>query len=251
MDFVKMHGLGNDFVVVTGPREISTAEVAAWCDRRRGIGADGVLVVTGLGGSRVRMEYWNADGSPAELCGNGLRCVARYAHDEGMAPDTEFVVMTSVGERPVSVFENGRVRALLGTVEAPDVGPLELAGYRLSPVRIGNPHAVAFVADCYSTPVAAVGPIVEGDPHFPERTNVEFATVVSPDRIALRVWERGVGETLACGTGAAAAVIAAHREGLTRPAVTVELPGGPLAVEVTEDGVWIEGPAEYAYRGVL
>ena len=96
-----------------------------------------------------------------------------------------------------------------------------------------------------------MGPIVEGDPHFPERTNVEFATVVSADRIALRVWERGVGETLACGTGAAASVIAAHREGLTRPQVTVELPGGPLQVEVTEDGVWIEGPAEYVFRGDL
>lgn len=249
MDFVKMHGLGNDFVVLQGPCEMSPAEVESWCDRRRGVGADGVLVVTPMGGDRVGMEYWNADGSPAELCGNGLRCVARYARDEGMVGGDHFVVQTSVGERPVEVGSEGRVRAFLGEIEPPDAGRLDVAGYRLNPVRIGNPHAVAFVSDCYSAPVEAVGPILEGDPHFPERTNVEFATVVSPQRIALRVWERGVGETLACGTGAAAAVVAAHQDGLTGPDVVVELPGGPLSVEVADEGVWIEGPAEYSFRG--
>jgi diaminopimelate epimerase len=252
MDFVKMHGLGNDFVVVPGPREVSAQDVAVWCDRRRGVGADGVLVVSATEyGDRVQMEYWNADGSPAEMCGNGLRCVARYALDEGMVASAEFTVDTAVGARPVAVRDDGTVRALLGRVGEADAGSLDVAGYHLEPIRVGNPHAVAFVADCYSTPVAAVGPIVEGDPHFPERTNVEFATVVAPDRIALRVWERGVGETLACGSGAAATVAVAHREGLTDPRVTVELPGGPLVVEVAEDGVWIEGPAEYSFRGSL
>jgi diaminopimelate epimerase len=251
MDFVKMHGLGNDFVVIGGPLEPDTGQVAAWCDRRRGVGADGVLVVTPLGEESVRMEYWNADGSPAELCGNGLRCVARYALDEGMVSTPGFTVQTSVGERPVTVREDGTVRALLGRVGEADAGPMDVAGYHLEPIRVGNPHAVAFVPDCYSAPVEAIGPIVEGDPHFPERTNVEFATVVSSNRMALRVWERGVGETLACGTGAAAAVAVAHREGLTDARVTVELPGGPLTVEITEDGVWIEGPAETAFRGSL
>ncbi len=117
---------------------------------------------------------------------------------------------------------------------------------------MGNPHAVTFVADCYAAPVDAVGPIVEGDPHFPERTNVEFATVVSSDRIALRVWERGVGETLACGTGAAAAVAVAHRKGLTGSRVAVDLPGGRLMVEITEDGgAWIEGPAVFVFAGSI
>jgi len=251
MDFVKMHGLGNDFVVIGGPFEPDADQIAGWCDRRRGVGADGVLVVTALAEESVRMEYWNADGSPAELCGNGLRCVARYALDEGLVTGPSFVVQTSVGERPVTVRDDGTVRALLGRVGEADAGPMDVAGYHLEPIRVGNPHAVAFVPDCYSVPVEAIGPIVEGDPHFPERTNVEFATVVSSNRMALRVWERGVGETLACGTGAAAAVAVAHRQGLTDSRVTVELPGGPLIVEVAEDGVWIEGPVETVYRGSL
>ena len=251
MDFVKMHGLGNDFMVMAGPFEPTADQVAAWCDRRRGIGADGVLVVTPLEDDRIRMEYWNADGSPAEMCGNGLRCVARYAVDREMVAGPGFEVHTAVGVRPVLVRDDGTVRALLGTVSPADAGPLDVAGYHLEPIRVGNPHAVAFVPDCYSAPVQAVGPVVEGDPHFPERTNVEFATVVSSNRIALRVWERGVGETLACGTGAAATVAVAHRNGLTDARVTVELPGGPLVVEVGDDGVWIEGPAETVFTGSI
>lgn len=251
MDFVKMEGLGNDFVVVDGPFDPGRDLVAAWCDRRRGIGADGVLAVTGSGEGRVGMVYWNADGSPAEMCGNGLRCVARYALDRGLVSTPSFVVDTVVGEHPVVVGEDG-VRAYLGKVGDAGVDPLDLAGYRLEPVSVGNPHAVAFVADCYAAPVDAVGPIVEGDPHFPERTNVEFATVVSSDRIALRVWERGIGETLACGTGAAAAVAVAHRRGLTGSEVAVELPGGRLMVEIAEDGgAWIEGPANFVFAGSI
>ncbi|MCB2224015.1 MAG: diaminopimelate epimerase [Actinobacteria bacterium] len=251
MDFVKMHGLGNDFVVLDGPFEPTAAQVEAWCHRRRGIGADGVLVVSPLPDGMVQMGYWNADGSPAEMCGNGLRCVARHAVAQGMVDGPDFVVQTAVGRRPVSVRGDGSVRAFLGEVTAAEAGPMDVAGYHLDPIRVGNPHAVAFVPDCYSTPVSAVGPVVEGDPHFPERTNVEFATVVSSNRIALRVWERGVGETLACGTGAAATAAVAHRKGLTDARVTVDLPGGQLTVEVAGDGVWIEGPAETAYRGVI
>lgn len=250
MDFVKMEGLGNDFVVVRGPLAPAAADVAAWCDRRRGIGADGLLVVTPLGPSRVRMEYWNADGSPAEMCGNGLRCVGRYAVDEGLAAGPEVLVETAVGERPVTIGP-GAVRALLGTFTAGQVPPLDLAGYHLEPVSVGNPHAVAFVPDCYSVPVSAVGPLVETNPHFPERVNVEFATVVSPERIDLRVWERGSGETLACGSGAAATAALAHRRGLVGPRVTVVLPGGPLEVEIDGDRVWIEGPARAVFRGSL
>jgi diaminopimelate epimerase len=249
MDFVKMEGLGNDFVVVEGPFEPKPELIAAWCDRRRGIGADGVLSVTAIEGG-VAMAYWNADGSPAEMCGNGLRCVARYAFDREMVSGPEFTVEV-LGEHPV-VVGDGSVRAFLGTVRDPGIEPLDVAGYHLEPISVGNPHAVAFVPDCYSAPVDAVGPIVEGDPHFVERTNVEFATVVSRKRIALRVWERGIGETLACGTGAAAAVAVAHRNGLTESRVDVDLPGGRLAVEIGETGgVWIEGPADYVFSGSI
>jgi diaminopimelate epimerase len=251
MDFVKMEGLGNDFVVLDGPVSPAAADIAAWCDRRRGIGADGVLAVTPRGDARVQMEYWNADGSPAEMCGNGLRCVARYAVDKELVSTPEFIVETAVGERPVSVRPDGTVRALVGSFSESGADTYELAGYRLDAVSLGNPHAVAFVEDCYSVPVDAVGPIVEGDEHFPERTNVEFATVVSSERIDLRVWERGVGETLACATGAAAVAALAHRRGLSGPRVTVVVPGGPLLLEIDGDHVWMEGPATTVYRGRL
>jgi diaminopimelate epimerase len=246
MEFVKMEGLGNDFVVVDGPHRPSAAEVAAWCDRRLGIGADGVLVVTG--GDPVRMDYWNADGSAAEMCGNGLRCVARYAVDRGLVSEPEFVVQTAVGPRHVVVGAD-RVRAEIGPVQVGERG-VEIAGYRLMPVDVGNPHAVAFVADCYSVPLPAAGPLVETDPAFPGGVNAEFATVIDQGHIALRVWERGAGETLACGTGAVAATAAARAGGLVGDAVTVHLPGGDLAVEIVGDVAWIEGPARTVFRGV-
>jgi len=247
LDFVKMQGLGNDFVVIEGPRPVTSDEVAAWCDRRLGIGADGVLVASP--GTPVVMEYWNADGSPAEMCGNGLRCVARFAFDRGWTEGNSFSVATPAGERTVHVAPNGTVRAQLGEVEDTGIEPFDMAGYYVRPVSVGNPHAVITVDDCYATPVAAVGPLVETDPHFPDRANVEFMTVIDRGTIALRVWERGVGETLACGSGAAAAVAVAHRVGLTWDAVTVHLPGGELEVQLADDGVWIRGPADYVFEG--
>ena len=247
MDFVKMEGLGNDFVVIEGPHHPTTNEVSEWCDRRHGVGADGVLVVTPLDRASVAMDYWNADGSPAEMCGNGLRCVARYAVVHGLVEGREFTVKTAVGPRRVEV-KDVTVRAQLGPVTVAG-NTVDLGGYRLDPMSVGNPHAVAFVDDCYAVPVAAAGSMIEGDPAFPERTNVEFATVTGPENIQLRVWERGVGETLACGSGAAAAAAAAFRRGLTGPKVTVLLPGGRLEVEILGEDAWIEGPASEVFSG--
>jgi diaminopimelate epimerase len=249
MEFVKMEGLGNDFVVIQGPLRPTSDEVQRWCDRRVGIGADGVLAVTAGDDDGVSMQYWNADGSAAEMCGNGLRCVARYSVDQGLVAGPEFEVSTEGGPRRVRVGPLA-VRAELGPVQAGG-DSVELAGYDLATVSVGNPHAVAFVDDCYAVPVQAVGPVVEGDPHYPSRTNVEFATVIATDRIALRVWERGVGETLACGTGAAAAVAEGHRSGRTGSSVTVVLPGGELLVEIVEGTAWIEGPANAVFAGSL
>ena len=251
MDFVKMQGLGNDFVVIEGPREITKEDVAAWCDRRRGVGADGVLIVSRDDSGQVGMLYRNADGSPAEMCGNGLRCVSRYAYDRGWAEEAAFTVDTAVGLRPVSVNEDGTVRAMLGMAADSGVASFDMAGYHVDPISVGNPHAVIFVDDCYTTPVEAVGPLVETEPVFPDRANVEFATITSRDRMALRVWERGVGETLACGSGAAAAVAVAHRQGKTDSSVKVDLPGGQLLVEIVGDEAWIEGPADYVFSGTL
>lgn len=250
MDFVKMQGLGNDFVLVVGPRDVSKDEIVAWCNRRTGVGADGVLVATPIDERRVRMEYWNADGSPAEMCGNGLRCVARFARDESWVGASEFSVETASGERAVTVLDDGSVRAFVGVPGVADE-PVELAGYEFVRLSVGNPHAVAFVEDPFATPVEAIGPIVEGDPAFPDRTNVEFVSIVDRRRLLARIWERGVGETLASGTGAVAAAFAAHGLGKVESVVTVELLGGPLGIEINTGGAWMEGPAEYSFRGTL
>lgn len=250
MEFVKMQGLGNDFVLVVGPRQVSKKEIVAWCNRRTGVGADGVLVATPIDERKVRMEYWNADGSPSEMCGNGLRCVARFGRDEGWVTVPEFAVDTAAGERAVMVHDDGTVRAFVGVPELTG-DPLDLAGHEFVVVSLGNPHAVAFVEDPFATPVEAIGPIVEGDPAFPNRTNVEFVSIINRQTLLARIWERGVGETLASGTGAAAAVFAANGLGKVDPVVTVELLGGPLRIELDGDGAWMEGPAEYSFRGSL
>ena len=247
MKFVKMEGLGNDFVVVEGPLEPSAEDIAAWCDRRRGIGADGVLEVTSIGAARVRMRYWNADGGAAEMCGNGLRCVARYAYDRAWVDGEEFVVETAVGARPVQVKQDGSVRVLLGT---PTTGTaVEVDGRVLETVNLGNPHAIAWVDDPSTAPVASVGAAVETASAFPDGTNVEFAAVTGPDRIELRVWERGIGETLACGTGAAATAHVAHERGYVGSTVSLVLRGGVLLVDLDSDGAWIEGPANTVFAG--
>jgi len=250
MEFVKMHGLGNDFVVFEGPIDPTPGEISAWCDRRRGIGADGVLEVMPLDEARVQMRYWNADGEVAEMCGNGLRCVARYAYDRGWVGEKSFTVVTAVGDLPVEIIAESRVRAWLGVPTAED-GPVTPSGIEVHRVGMGNPHAVIFVDDAATVPVGELGPRIENDELFPEGTNVEFAEVLGRQSIELRVWERGVGETLACGTGAAAAAFLAHRQGRTGSAVEVRLPGGSLDVEIDERGAWIEGPVHLVYRGSI
>lgn len=244
-----MQGLGNDFVVVAGPVQLEAEQIGSWCDRRRGIGADGVLEVTPLGTDSVRMRYWNADGSEAEMCGNGLRCVARYAADRGWVDSTSFVVETAVGPRPVLLEADGSVKAYLG--EARLDGDLEWDGCRLQAVNLGNPHAIQWVDDPDLAPVETVGPDLETAPVFPGGTNAEFARIAAPDVIELRVWERGVGETLACGTGAAATAYLAHRQGKVGTEVTMRLRGGDLGVTIEGDGIWITGPAETVFTGSI
>ncbi|MCP4307010.1 MAG: diaminopimelate epimerase [bacterium] len=249
MDFVKMEGLGNDFVVIAGPAAPSVDEIKAWCDRRRGIGADGVLEVTPLASDRIRMRYWNADGGLVEMCGNGLRCVARYAADQGWVDVDSFIVETSVGPRPVRLQPDGSVCVLLGVPASG--GDVSLDGIEWHTVDMGNPHAIRWVDDPSTAAVAEIGPTVETASVFPDGTNVEFATVTGRNQIDVRVWERGVGETLACGTGAAATAYLAHRQGLVGSRVAMQLRGGILDVYLEEDGAWIEGPAETVFRGSL
>lgn len=239
--FTKMQGLGNDFVVLEGPQNLSSDEVVRLCDRRFGIGADGVLVVTN--GDPIGMEYWNADGSQAEMCGNGLRCVARYAYDKGWALDRNFSIQTPVGARGARVLED-RVEAELGRPVLQGIRTIDGADYEL--VDMGNPHAVAFVDDPGGVDVAHVGRSLQRE--FANGVNVEFVSR-DGDRMIMRVWERGVGETLACGTGiAAVAAVAAERFGLVSP-ISISVPGGEASVDIRDGVAWIVGPARYSFRG--
>jgi len=250
VDFVKAHGIGNDFIVLEGPYVPDPADVARWCVRRTGVGADGVLVMTSIDSGRVSMRYWNADGGEAEMCGNGLRCVARLAYDRGWVASRRFSVATAVGDHEVTVKDESVV-AFVGEPNPFRTGTLTVADHEVHPFAIGNPHAVMFVDDVDEAPVATVGPVIEHDPLFPNRTNVEFVQVIEDGSIKVRVWERGVGETAASGTGATAAAYIAHTvAGVTVP-VDVNLSGGRLTVTFDDAGAWMEGPAEVVYSGTL
>ncbi len=244
MRFVKMHGLCNDFVVVT--EEVDEAAVRKLCDRRRGVGADGVLRVSRDGDDLV-MGYWNADGSPAEMCGNGFRCVARFAFDR-MGSGREFSVNTPAGKRRARVGE--LVTVELGHVEI--TGEHTLLGRELTLASVGNPHAVTFVDEPGEIDVANVGVSIGTHARFPDGTNVEFVAVRSRSRLDLRVWERGVGETPACGSGMVASAAVARRLELVDDKVDVGVTGGVGTVSFDSDGVaWLTGPAEYSFEGEI
>lgn len=249
MDFVKVEGLGNDFIVVED--EPDPALIPAWCARHTGIGADGVLLVEPIDAGRVAMRYWNADGGEVEMCGNGLRALAVLAVEDGMVSGSEFIVQSPVGDHPVSVLADGTVRAFVGTPHPFRTEEMTVAGQKVRPVGVGNPHAVLFVDSVEDATVADTGSSIEHDPLFPDGVNVEFVEIIGDDRIKVRVWERGVGETAASGTGAAAAAYAARAANGLGDRVTVELAGGELLVEFDEDGAWMTGPAAIVYRGVI
>ena len=249
MEFVKVQGLSNDFVVVDEtPTE---GQVIAWCDRHQGIGADGVLQLTAVDRGRIAMRYWNADGGEVEMCGNGLRCLALLAVHDDLVDGRDFVVESPVGDHPVTVMDDGMVKAFVGEPHAFRTEEMNVAGYTVRPVGIGNPHAVIYVDDVSEAEVSEIGPIVAKDPIFPDGANVEFVESAGDDRIRVRVWERGVGETTGSGTGASAAAFSKRATDGFGDAITVELPGGELLVEFDERGAWMTGPAEIVYRGSI
>lgn len=274
LNFVKMQGLGNDYVYVDA-RDLTIPDPAALAVKisapHFGCASDGLILIMNSDRADFRMRMFNNDGSESGMCGNGLRCVAKFCHDLGLTDKTEFVVETGAGLKPVSLTldENGKTRLVRADMGRPVLNGRDIpsraegepvldhrltaAGteYRFTLVNMGNPHAVCFVEDPDRAPVTEHGPLIERHPDFPEKTNVEFVQVLSRDRVRLRVWERGTGETLACGTGACAAAVACALNGYTGRDVTVELPGGPLRVTWDEATglVWQEGPAEFVYFG--
>lgn len=270
MHLHKLHGAGNDFLVtVAGPDSSSpTAEQArVLCDRHRGVGADGFIVLwPGDDGADCEMVLFNADGGVAEMSGNGIRCLAWVAAREGLGSDGRLVVDTAAGRRLVELDRDASTGEVVGaTVDmgavtfdpssiplaAPSAFDLEATfhgvTYRGDAAGVGNPHFVIFVDDVANARVAQHGSRLERDERFPHRTNVEFVQVTGPDELTLRVWERGVGETLSCGTGVSAAAAVARRRSLVGDQVMVKVPGGEHSVELG-DTVRLGGPVVHVFE---
>ena len=277
LKFTKMHGLGNDFMVIDGISQHfdpAAAPIAEWADRHRGIGFDQLLLVEAppLPEAEFGYRIFNADGSEVEQCGNGARCFARFVHEKGLSPNRRIKVATAKGLIVLNLQENGLVTVDMGEprlaaadipfVPAPgeaadalwhEIG-LDGASARFSCVNMGNPHAVLVVDDVHRAPVAEWGARLERHPQFPERVNVGFMQVLDAHHIRLRVFERGTGETQACGTGACAAAVAGMRAGLLarQGAVCVSLPGGDLQIEWAADNhVLMAGPAATVFEGTV
>jgi diaminopimelate epimerase len=273
--FAKYQGIGNDFVMIADPGDelkLSAEAVRRVCDRRFGIGADGVIrVAPGRDGGELFMDYVNSDGSIGEMCGNGIRCLALFARAEGMTSARELRVETRAGVKTIEVQPEDRVRVDMG---APIFGPRDIpvdwdgddalrvrltlgsTELEVACLSMGNPHAVWFVEDPHEAPVTTLGPAIEHHSAFPRGANVEFVRVLSPERIRMRVWERGSGETLACGTGACAAAVATRLLAGGGERITVELRGGEAEVEWRGSlheaaPVFLTGPAAKVFEGEI
>jgi diaminopimelate epimerase len=269
LHFSKLHATGNDFLLLDAlaadQPELDAATIAAVCDRHRGIGADGLITLgPGGDGADANMTLVNADGGPAEMSGNGVRCLAWLAAQRGLGTDKRLIVDTGGGRRVVDLVRDNKGAVVAADV---DMGPITFdpakipldadspfgleatfhgVTYQGDAAGVGNPHFVCFVDDPESARVTQHGPHLERDPRFPRRTNVEFVAVSGTDELTLRVWERGVGETLSCGTGACAAAAVAHRRGLVGHDVTVRVPGGVLTVTLG-DTVRLGGPVVHVF----
>ncbi len=270
--FTKMQGLGNDFVVFDGIRQKVTLD-ADRCrflaDRRFGIGCDQILLVEPPRTQTTAFYYriFNRDGSEVEQCGNGARCFARFVYEQGLTREREISVGTASGEIRLFLEEDDRVRVNMGQphfapAEIPFLADREAPQYALAvgeqsvqigAVSLGNPHAVLRVEQVDRAPVAQLGPAIERHPRFPQRVNVGFMEILDANHIRLRVFERGVGETLACGTGACAAVAVGRRLGRLSERVQVQLPGGTLEIQWSGRNapIWMTGPAVRVYEGVI
>ena len=270
--FTKMHGAGNDFVVIDGVTQavnLNTNQLRRLADRHRGIGCDQILMVTPPDNPDADFRYhvFNADGSRAGQCGNGARCVGRFLREKRLTRQREILLQTNDDSLALSLTEDGRVFAGLGAPrfapaevpfqadETQDQYTLDVQGQSLSigALSMGNPHAILMVDDCDAAPVSMLGPLLEAHTRFPERVNVGFMQVQSRGEVKLRVFERGVGETDACGSGACAAAIHGMKLGLLDEEVLVSLPGGKLSVSWPSmgDRVWLGGPTATVFNGTV
>lgn len=261
MHYVKSHGLGNDYIVIDPknvPFEVTREAARLICDRHYGVGSDGILLVRPGAGGDFGVRIFNPDGSDAEKSGNGIRIFAKYLREHGYTERDTFTITTEGGRVLVEcAVRDGRVvevTADMGTVTFDPVESIDVAGRRLSvtSLSIGNPHCVLLVDDLSAIDTHALGPLVERHPAFPARTNVQFAEVLSRSHLAIEIWERGAGYTLASGTSSCAAAAAAHRRGLVDRDVTVTMPGGDLEVTVGDGyAMRLRGPVEEVMTGDL
>ncbi|MCM2356865.1 MAG: diaminopimelate epimerase [Geobacteraceae bacterium] len=276
MKFTKMHGAGNDYVYVNcfeeqvdNPRD-AAIKVS---NRNFGIGSDGLILIMPSEKADVRMRMFNSDGSESEMCGNGIRCVAKYAYDHGIVSRKEITAETGAGILTLQLFTDDRnrvdrVRVNMGNprltrAEIPMLGepgarvvnePLNIlhTTFRITCASMGNPHCVIFVDDVANFQVEKYGPLIENHELFPRRTNVEFVQIISPTEVRQRTWERGAGETLACGTGASAVCVAGVLNGVTEKKILNHLSGGDLELEWAEDGnLYMTGPAVEVFTGEI
>ncbi|MCL2563520.1 MAG: diaminopimelate epimerase [Oscillospiraceae bacterium] len=276
MKFTKMHGLGNDYIYVNCfEEEIADRSALAIrvSNRHFGVGSDGLICICPSERADFLMDMYNADGSRSEMCGNGIRCVGKYVYDKGLTKETVITVESGGEVKTLQLFvEDGRVQSVRVDMGQPILKPelipvnaegevfidrpVEVLGqrYLVTCVSMGNPHAVTFVEDVDSIDIQTIGPVFESHPLFPERVNTEFAQVIDGKTLKMRVWERGSGETLACGTGASACVVAGSLNGLCESAATVQLLGGELEIEWDKEEtgcVFMTGPAVTVFDGEL
>ncbi len=292
--FTKMEGCGNDYVYINGAevkidKDIKPDLVRALSDRHFGIGSDGVIFINSSDVADFEMEMWNADGTRSEMCGNGIRCVAKYVYDHALTDKTELDIISGGGIRHISLFVSGEGRGKADRVRVdmeapifdPRLIPVDVGGMTIDPARggcvaahigindfltgqtrqvslmcisMGNPHAIMFVDDVESADVSGIGPVIETDSFFPNRTNVEFVHVTDRGHADMRVWERGTGETQACGTGACASAVACIIRDYCDTKVDVKLLGGTLTIEwdgSPDSHVYMTGPAVEVFSGEI
>ena len=279
IDFVKMHGLGNDFILIDclskplGDSLFLSYLAKKLCNRNFGIGADGLILILPSSKADLKMRIFNFDGSEAQMCGNGIRCFAKYAYENKLISKNKFTVETLAGIIiPELTITNNKILGVKVNMGTPKLRRREIPmngkdtptvvnetlkinpeqTFKITCVSMGNPHCITFVNDVQSIPVNEIGPKIENHPLFPEKTNVEFIQVLNMQEINFRVWERGVGETLACGTGACAALVAAVLNKKTDREATIHLPGGDLHIQWADDGnIYMTGPAELVFKGEM
>lgn len=277
MKFTKMHGCGNDYIYVDGaswqiPKEQKPELAKRLSDRHFGIGGDGVIFINPSREADFEMEMYNMDGSRAEMCGNGIRCVAKFVYDKGLTDKTSISIISCGKIKYLDLFvEDGKVSTvkvnmgspILKAADIPVISDkeeviaesIEVNGksYKMTCVSMGNPHAVIFMNEVSTLQLETIGPLFENHVRFPKRINTEFVKVLDEETVEMRVWERGTGETLACGTGACAVVAACVLNGLTKEQVTVKLLGGNLQIQWDRDAnvVYMTGPAATVFEGEI